>query len=140
MYPELFLEKRTEIIEQFTKNNIISRGENFFDAPKKILKSTPKKPEDSAFEPLKVSKDKLDNIKLKTFRNKNLSTTIGKERYALSDVNDLVNKTESKSISRDGAINSYDNVAEKGKKIEKLRQKKNGQKCLEIIDFFKKNI
>ena len=41
---------------------------------------------------------------------------IGKERYTLSDVNDLVNKTESKSISRDGAINSYDNIAEKGKK------------------------
>ena len=63
-----------------------------------------------------MSKDKLDNIKPKTFRNKNLSTMIGKERYTLSDVNDLVNKTESKSISRDGAINSYDNIAEKGKK------------------------
>ena len=123
MYPELLLEKRTEIIEQFTKNNIISRGENFFAAPKKILKSTPKKPEDSAFEPLKVSKDKLDNIKLKTFRNKNLSTTIGKERYVLSDVNDLVNKTESKSISRDGAINSYDNIEEKGKKSKNYGEK-----------------
>ena len=126
MYPELFLEKRTEIIEQFTKNNIISRGENFFGAPKKILKSTPKKPEDSAFERLKVSKDKLDNIKLKTFRNKNLSTTIGKERYALSDVNDLVNKIISKSIRKDEAINSYNDIVKKGERI--ARQTQNRQK------------
>ena len=70
-----------------------------------------------------MSKDKLDNIKPKTFRNKNLSTMIGKERYTLSDVNNLVNKTESKSISRDGAINSYDNIAEKGKKSKNYGKK-----------------
>ena len=38
----LLLEKRGEIIDQFTKNNITSRGVKFFDAPEKIKKSTPK--------------------------------------------------------------------------------------------------
>ena len=40
----LLLEKRGEIIDQFTKNNITSRGVKFFDAPEKIKKSTPKTP------------------------------------------------------------------------------------------------
>ena len=39
---EALLKKRQEIISQFTKNNIISRGDKFFDVPKKIEKSTPK--------------------------------------------------------------------------------------------------
>ena len=117
----MLLEKRGEIIDPFTKNNIISRGEKVFDAPKKILKSTPKKTEESVFEPIEVSKDKLDSIKLKVFRNKKLVTSIDKERYTLSDVNDLVNKIERKSISRDGAINSSNNIVKKGEKIETLR-------------------
>ena len=58
-----------------------------------------------------MSKDKLDSIKLKAFRNKNLSTTIDKERYTLSDVNDLVNKIHSNS--NDEVINSYNDIAEK---------------------------
>ena len=58
-----------------------------------------------------MSKDKLDSIKLKAFRNKNLSTTIDKERYMLSDVNDLVNKIHSNS--NDEVINSYNDIAEK---------------------------
>ena len=40
---KILLEKRGEIIDQFTKNNIIARGEKVFDVPKKILKSTPRK-------------------------------------------------------------------------------------------------
>ena len=134
---KMLLEKRGEIIDPFTKNNIISRGEKVFDAPKKILKSTPKKTEESVFEPIEVSKDKLDSIKLKVFRNKKLVTSIDKERYTLSDVNDLVNKIERKSISRDGAINSSNNVVKKGEKIETLRQTRNRKK-LENINFKKK--
>ena len=57
-----------------------------------------------------MSKDKLDSTKLKISKNKNLSTTTIKERYRLSDVNDLVNKIESKSISKDEATNSYNNI------------------------------
>ena len=57
-----------------------------------------------------MSKDKFDGIKLKISKNKNLSTTTIKETYRLSDVNYLVNKIESKSISRDEATYSYNNI------------------------------
>ena len=69
-----------------------------------------------------MSKDKLDSIKLKAFRNKNLSTTIDKERYMLSDVNDLVNKIHSNS--NDEVINSYNDIAEKRWKNCKIKRNK----------------
>ena len=65
-----------------------------------------------------MSKDKLDSIKLNIFRNKNLSTMIDKERYTLSDKNYLVNKIESKSISRDETINIYNDIVKKVKKFQ----------------------
>ena len=133
---EVLLKKRGEIINQFTKNNITSRGEKFFDSPQKIKKSTLEKTEESFFEPIEVSKDKLDSIKLKIFGNKNLSTTIDKERYTQSDVNGLLNKISSKSISRDEAINSYNDIVEKSEKIARLRLTENQQKFLEIINSF----
>ena len=114
----MLLKKREEIINQFTKNNKISMGEKFFETPKRIEKSTWKKAEESVFEPIEVSKDKLDSIKLNIFRNKNLSTTIDKERYTLSDKNYLVNKIESKSISRDETINIYNDIVKKVKKFQ----------------------
>ena len=132
----MLLKKRGEIINQFTKNNIISRGEKFFDSPQKIKKSTLEKTEESFFEPIEVSKDKLDSIKLKIFGDKNLSTTIDKERYTQSDVNGLLNKISSKSISRDEAINSYNDIVEKSEKIARLRLTENQQKFLEIINSF----
>ena len=113
----MLLKKREEIINQFTKNNIISTGEKYFEAPKRIEKSTPKKAEESVFELIEVSKDKLDSIKLNIFRNKNLSTTIDKERYTPSDKNYLVKKIESKSISRDETINIYNDIVKKVKRI-----------------------
>ena len=73
-----------------------------------------------------MSKDNLDSIKFKILRNKNLSTTIHKERYTLSDVNDLVNKIISKSIRKDEAINSYNDIVKKGERI--ARQTQNRQK------------
>ena len=39
-------------------------------------------------------------MKLKISRNKNVSTTIDKERYTWSDVNDLVNKKTAKVSER----------------------------------------
>ena len=84
-----------------------------------------------------MPKGKLDSIKLKILRNRNLIITIDRERYTLSDINDLVNKIANKSINRDEAINIYNDIAEKSKKLIKLRQTKNGQKVLEIINSFK---
>ena len=65
-----------------------------------------------------MSKDKIDSTKLKFSGNKNLSTTIDKERYTLSDVNDLVNKIDSKSISTDKTINSYNDTEKEVKKLK----------------------
>ena len=48
------LKKRRELIEQFTKNNIISTGYKFPDTPKKIEKVHQKRKEKSVFEPIKV--------------------------------------------------------------------------------------
>ena len=48
---EVFFKKRNDKINQFGKNNIISNGEKFFDAPKKTEKSTPEK---SFFKPIEV--------------------------------------------------------------------------------------
>ena len=42
-------------------------------------------------------------------------------------------KIERKSISRNGAYNSYNNIAKKGENIEKLRQTKNRKKIKEIF-------
>ena len=75
-----------------------------------------------------MPKGKLDSIKLKILRNKSLIITIDRERYTLSDINDLVNKIANKSINMDEAINIYNDIAEKSKKLIKLRQTKNRQK------------
>ena len=65
-----------------------------------------------------MSKDKIDSIKLKFSGNKILSTTIDKERYTLSDVNDLVNKIDNKSISTDKTIKSYNDIEKEVKKLK----------------------
>ena len=53
---EILFEKRGEIIEEFVKSNIISRGEKFSDAPKNIEKSTLKKNKKIIFEADKSAK------------------------------------------------------------------------------------
>ena len=40
---QMLLIKRRELLDQFAKNNIISKNEKIFDAPKKIGKGTLKK-------------------------------------------------------------------------------------------------
>ena len=131
---EVFFKKRNDKINQFGKNSIISNGEKFFDAPKMTEKSTPEK---SFFKPIEVSKDKLNSIKLKILRNKKLSTTIDNKQYTLSDVNDLVNKIDSKSISKDEIINIYNDIVEKGKKLAGSRQTPNRQNFSDIINSLK---
>ena len=80
---------------------------------KRLKKIHQKNPGESVFQLIEVPKDKLDSIKLKISRNKTLNTTISTGRYALSDVNDLVNKTD-----RAEAINSYNDIAEKDKELQ----------------------
>ena len=63
-----------------------------------------------------MSKDKLNSIKLTILRNKKLNITIDKNQYTISYMNDFVNKIDSKRISRNDAINIYNDIAEKGKK------------------------
>ena len=65
---KVLLEKRQEIISQFTKNNIISKVGKFFDASKKGKKSKSKKSEQEFDQPIpkwgQVSEDRFNFIKL----------------------------------------------------------------------------
>ena len=90
---EMLLKKRGELINQFSKNNIISKNEEFYDVPKNMEERTSKK---LLFEPIEVSEDMLNSIKLKIFWNKKWSTTIDKKDYTISDKNDLVDKIDKK--------------------------------------------
>ena len=76
----MFLTKRGELIEQFSKNNIISMGEKFYDAPKKgeenISEKFEQKSDQSIPKWVQVPKDRFDFIKLKINTNKNLATMI----------------------------------------------------------------
>ena len=57
----------------------------------------------------------------------------------MSDINNLVNKIDSKRISNDEAINIYNDIAKKAKKNSGSRQTPNRQNFLEIIDSLEKN-
>ena len=65
---EMLLGKRGELIKQFSKNNIISQDEKFFDEPKKseesILQKSEQKSDQSVPKQMQVSKDRFDFIKL----------------------------------------------------------------------------
>ena len=60
---EMLLKKRGELIDQFSKNNIISMGEKFYDAPKKSEESISEKSEQKSDQSIpkwvQVSKDGL---------------------------------------------------------------------------------
>ena len=76
----MFLTKRGELIEQFSKNNIISMGQKVYDAPKKSEESVSEKLEQKSDQSIpkwvQVPKDRFDFIKLKINTNKNLATMI----------------------------------------------------------------
>ena len=82
---EMLLKKRGELIDQFSKNNIISKGEKYYYAPKKSEESISKKSEQkfdqSILKQVQVSKDRLKFIKLKINTNKDLDTMINNKRY-----------------------------------------------------------
>ena len=67
---EMLLKKRGELIDQFSKNNIISMGEKFYDAPKKSEESISEKSEQKSDQSIpkwvQVSKDRFNFIKLKS--------------------------------------------------------------------------
>ena len=92
----MLLIRRGELLNQFARNDLISRGEKFYDAPKKseesISEKSEQKSEQSIPKWLQVSKERFDLIKLKINSNKNLSTMIDNKRCTLNDANKLVNK------------------------------------------------
>ena len=68
----MFLKKRIELIDQSSKNNIISKDEKFYDASKKSEESISQKSEQksnqSILKWMDVSKDRFNFIKLKINR------------------------------------------------------------------------
>ena len=105
---EMLLKKRGELIEQFLKNNIISKNEKCYDAPKKseesILEKSKQKSDQSIPKWVQVSKDRFDFINLKINANKSLATMIDNKRYTLNDANELINKIAKQKIGKNIAI------------------------------------
>ena len=81
---------------QFSKNNIISKDEKFYDAPKKSEESISMKLEQKSNQSIpkwvQVPKGRFDFIKLKINTNKNLATMIDNKKYTLNDANEFVVK------------------------------------------------
>ena len=75
---EMLLIKRGELLDQFARNDLISRGEKFYDAPKKSEESISEKSEQKSDQSIpkwvQVSKDRFNFIKLKINMNKDLAT------------------------------------------------------------------
>ena len=134
---EMLLIKRGELINQFSKNNIISKNEKFYDTPKKgeerISVKLEQKSGQSIPKWLQVPKNRFDFIKLKINANKNLATMIDNKRYTLADVNKLVNKITEQKIGENNAIKEYNNLVNKAGETAKLRSTEPRQKEFENI-------
>ena len=135
----MLLKKRGELIDQFSKNNKISKDEKFYNAPKKSEESTSEKSErksDQSFpKRVQVSEDIFKFIKFKINKNKDLSTTIDNKRYTLNDENKLVNKIAEQKIGKHNAIKAYNNLVNKVEQIAELRSTSHRQKMLEIFNY-----
>ena len=105
---EMLLIKAVELIEQFSKNNIISKNEKFYEARKKseenISEKSEQKSDQSIPKCVQVPKDRFDFIKLKINKNKDLVTTMNTKRYTLNDANKLINKIAEQKIGKNNAI------------------------------------
>ena len=139
---EMLLKKRGELIDQFSKNNIISMGEKFYDAPKKSEESISEKSEESEQKydqsipkQLLVSKDRFNFIKLKINTNNGLATMIDNKRYALNDASELVNKIAEQKIGKNNAIKAYNNLVNKAEQMAELRSATHRQKMLKIFNY-----
>ena len=122
---EMLLKKRGELINQFSKNNIISKNEKFYDAPKKGEENTSDKLEQKSDQSIpkwvQVPKDRFDFIKLKINTNKNLATMVDNKKYTLNDVKELINKIAELKIGKNNAIEEYNNLVNKAGQIAELR-------------------
>ena len=88
----MLLEKRGDLTYQFSKNNMISKGGNIYDAPKKseesISKKSEKKSDQSIPKWVQVAENRFSFIKLKINTNKNVATMIDNKRYTLNDADE----------------------------------------------------
>ena len=104
------VEKRSDIINQFNKKDIITKSEKFFEAPEKITERVTeeksKKGSDRSIPDwVKVSEERFNSIKQIINKNKDLGTTINYKRYTLIDANDLVNKIVKKRLAEITPLN-----------------------------------
>ena len=136
---EMLLIKRGELINQFSKNNIISKNEKFYDAPKKGEEKTSDKLEQKSDQSIpkwvQVPKDRFDFIKLKINTNKNLATMVDNKTYTLNDVKELINKIAELKIGKNNAIEEYNNLVNKAGQIAELRSTEPWQKMLKIFSY-----
>ena len=132
---EMLLVKRGELIEQFLKNNIISKDEKFYDAPKKSEESISEKLEQKSDQSIpkwvQVSEDRFNSIKLKINGNNYCNR---QKNYTLNGVNELVNTIAEQKIGKNNAIKEYNNLVNKAEQIAKLRSTPHRQKMLEMFN------
>ena len=99
---EILLKKRNDLLEQFSKNNIISMGEKIYDAPTRSEESTSEKLERKSDQSIpkwvQVSENRFNFIKLKINKNKKIGTTIDKNNYTLNNAYELINKIAGKKL------------------------------------------
>ena len=135
----MLLEKRNDLIGQFSKNNTISKDEKFYDAPKKSEESISERLEQESDQSipkwLQLSKERFDFIKLKINKNKDLDTMIGNKRYTINNVNELVNKIAETKIGKNNAIKKYNNLISKAEQITELRSAEPRQKMLKVFNY-----
>ena len=135
----MLLEKRNDLIGQFSENNTISKDEKFYDAPKKSEESISERLEQESDQSipkwLQLSKERFDFIKLKINKNKDLDTMIGNKRYTINNVNELVNKIAETKIGKNNAIKKYNNLISKAEQITELRSAEPRQKMLKIFNY-----
>ena len=138
---EMLLIKRGDLIEQFSKTNIISKNKKFYDAPKKSEESISEKSEQKSDQSIpkwvQVSKDRFDFIKLKISTNKNLATMIDNKRYTLNNADELVNKIAKQKIGKNISIKKYNNQVNKAEQIAELRSTEPRQKMLKKFNYLR---
>ena len=134
----MLLKKREELIKQFSNNNIISKHEKFYDAPKKSEESTSEKSEQKFCQLIpkwvQVPKDRFDSIKFKINKNKGLATMINNKRQTLNDENKLVNEIPEQKIGKNNPIKEYNDLVNKAEQIAELTSTKPRQKMLKIFN------
>ena len=81
-----------------------------------------------------MPKDRFDSIKFKINKNKDLATMINNKRYALNDVNKLVNEIAEQKIRKNNVIKEYNDLVNKAEQIAELRSTEPRQKMLKIFN------